>query len=364
MSQADSIPKRAGQYPNDHCPLCGGDNQCANSAAGDAAAGPPCWCKSVQIPEAVLDCLPEQARGVACICARCAKQAAPTTVPGVHQIVDQGQRPALQLAANGQRVLISLTGAQVLSWHTEHGDVLWTASEPKYEAGKPVRGGVPLVFPWFGDHRSNQELPAHGFARSVDWQCVDQQVSQVTLQTSDTEATRKLWNHAFLAELTVALGETLGITMTVTNTGDDTFSFEQALHTYFAAGDIHEASVHGLENVTFLEHAREPEGEWDHTAALRFRAETDRVFQDVPDELSLHAKTLGRTVTLHTSNSRSTIVWNPWPTKTVRLSQMQAHDWRSFCCIESANVGDHAITLAPGTSHEMSLTLRTSQDDP
>ncbi|HIE70826.1 MAG TPA: hypothetical protein EYP98_12020, partial [Planctomycetes bacterium] len=114
MSQADSIPTRAGQYPNDHCPLCGGDNQCANSAAGDAAAGPPCWCKSVQIPEAVLDCLPEQARGVACICATCAKQAAPTTVPGVHQIVDQGQRPALQLAANGQRVLISLTGAQVL----------------------------------------------------------------------------------------------------------------------------------------------------------------------------------------------------------------------------------------------------------
>jgi glucose-6-phosphate 1-epimerase len=84
----------------------------------------------------------------------------------------------------------------------------------------------------------------------------------------------------------------------------------------------------------------------------------------VPDELSLHAKTLGRTVTLHTSNSRSAIVWNPWPTKTVRLSQMQADDWRSFCCIESANVGDHAITLAPGTSHEMSLTLRTSQDDP
>ena len=252
----------------------------------------------------------------------------------------------------------------MLSWHHEHGDVLWTASESKYEAGTPVRGGIPVVFPWFGDHKTNPKLPAHGFARSVDWQCVDQQPSQVTLRTSDTAASRVLWNHAFRVELTIALAETLRITMAVTNTGEETFSFEQALHTYFAAGDIHEASVHGLENVRFVEHAREPEADWDHGAPIRFRAETDRVFQEVPDELSLHAKTLGRTVRLETSNSRSTIVWNPWPNKTARLSQMKADDWRSFCCIESANVGDNAITLLPGASHEMKLALRISQSQP
>jgi len=344
------------QLPTDHCPLCGGDNRCAmaTTAANECAA---CWCKSTTIAADVLACIPEQARNVACICASCASKPAPTTTAGVHHVVDQGQRPAVQLEANGQRVLIARTGAQVLSWHTDGGDVLWTASEPEYKPGKPVRGGVPVVFPWFGDHKSNPDMPAHGFARSVDWHCVDEQPAQVTLRATDSDATRKLWDHTFAVDLTVALTDTLRITMTVKNTGDAPFSFEQALHTYFASGDIHEASVHGLENARYVEHAREPIDSWDPAAPIRFGAETDRVFQDVPDVLSLHAKTLHRRVTLHTDNSHSTIVWNPWPNKTARLSQMRADDWRSFCCIESANVGEHAVTLAAGQSHSMTLTL-------
>ena len=200
MSQADSSPTCPGQYPSEYCPLCGGDNQCAVAAIGDGNAGnacEACWCKRVQIPVATLDCLPEQARGIACICAACRNRPAPTTVPGVHQIVDQGQRPAVQLEANGQRVLIARTGAQVLSWHTDHGDILWTASKPEYQPEQPVRGGVPVVFPWFGDHKTNKDLPAHGFARSVDWQLLAQRPAQVTLRTTDTAATRELWDHAF-----------------------------------------------------------------------------------------------------------------------------------------------------------------------
>jgi glucose-6-phosphate 1-epimerase len=245
----------------------------------------------------------------------------------------------------------------VLSWQTTGGDVLWTASSPEYVAGKPVRGGVPVVFPWFGDHKSDPSKPAHGFARSVDWQCSVRDARSATFSCVDTEATRAMWDFAFRAELTVTLGDTLQIAMTITNTDEQEFSFEQALHTYFTAGDIHKASVHGLENVSVVEHAREPEGEWDTSAPIRFRAETDRVYQQVPDLLSLRATTLGRTVTLNTRNSRSTIVWNPWPNKTARLSQMQADDWLSFVCIESANVGENSVTLAPGASHEMTLTL-------
>jgi len=276
----------------------------------------------------------------------------------VHQVVDPGQRPAIQLEANGQRVLIAQTGAQVLSWHTSRGDVLWTASKPQYQPSKPVRGGIPIVFPWFGDHKSNPQLPAHGFARSLEWHVKEQGPARVTLRTTETDATRRLWDHAFGLELRIALDDALQLTMIVTNTDEESFTFEQALHTYFAVGDIHEAAVHGLEGVDFVEHAREPEGPWDPDSPIRFRAETDRVFQGCPQEISLAAPALGRTVTLQTENSRSAIVWNPWPNKTARLSQMAADDWRSFCCIESANVGDNAITLAPGQSHELTLTLR------
>ena len=365
MNEADATPDPRALYPSDHCPLCGGDNQCAMAAAGSDNASSTCascWCQQAQIPTDVLNCIPAQARGVACICAACARRPAPITAPGVHRVVDQGQRPAIQLDADGQRVIIAQTGAQVLSWHTGDGDILWTASEPKYRPLAPVRGGVPVVFPWFGDHKTDPDLPAHGFARSIEWRVADQRPAQVTLRASDDGATRKLWDHAFCIELEVALKDGLRITMTVNNTGTEPLTFEQALHTYFAVGDIQQAAVHGLEGVDFVEHAREPEGSWDTNSPIRFRAETDRVFQGCPSEMSLRASALGRTVTLQTDNARSAIVWNPWPNKTARLSQMTANDWRDFCCIESANVGESAVTLEPGASHQMTLTLRAKQD--
>jgi glucose-6-phosphate 1-epimerase len=342
-------------YPQDVCPLCGGSNQCAIATNdGDQQACAKCWCKDLTISEDVLNKLPESARGQACICATCAG-ATPQLAPNAK---DLGGRDAWLLEWKQNRVVVSPTGGQILSWHPAFDDVLWTASAPEYDAGKPVRGGVPVVFPWFGDHKSNPSLPAHGFARSQIWRCVDLQPTQLTLQLEDSKATRAIWNHAFLAKLTISVGETLRIAMSVTNRGPTPFTFEQALHTYFASGDIADATIHGLEQVPFTEHAKDPQGSWDPNSPLQFRAETDRVFQDVPAQIRLHAATLNRNVILATENAHSAIVWNPWPKKTARLSQMQADDWKSFCCIESANVAEHSVHLEPGATHQMSLELK------
>jgi hypothetical protein len=56
------------------CPLCGEANACA--LAGNAAAD-TCWCASVTITTAVLERVPPAARGVACVCRRCAAALAP-----------------------------------------------------------------------------------------------------------------------------------------------------------------------------------------------------------------------------------------------------------------------------------------------
>jgi hypothetical protein len=54
------------------CPLCGGDNRCAmeiEQATGQTQ--PPCWCVTQTIPAGLLERLPAEARGTACVCARC-----------------------------------------------------------------------------------------------------------------------------------------------------------------------------------------------------------------------------------------------------------------------------------------------------
>jgi len=346
----------------DRCPLCGGDNACAMVAAdGDPSACGDCWCKAATIPDTLIARVPQPLRGRACICQRCSNAAMSEASHGVTTSKDPGGREAVLLRSGEHEVTISRTGAQVLSWQTAHGDVLWTASAPAYQPGKPVRGGVPVVFPWFGDHATDADKPAHGFARSRDWQIVATENASVTFALRDDQASRALWPHEFSLELEVALSDQLRITMRCHNPSQQPFTFEQALHTYFAVGDVHEASVHGLEGVEVTEHAREPEGDWDRQAPLRFRAETDRVFQQTPDQITLRAPALAREVTLHTSGARSAIVWNPWPNKTARLSQMLADDWRTFCCIESANCKQNAVTLQPGQRHEMTLVLSVAQ---
>lgn len=278
--------------------------------------------------------------------------------PGITRVQDPGGREALRLEGPGGTVLVALLGAQVLSWQSPHGEVLWWGAKADYTPGKPVRGGVPLVFPWFGDHPSDRQLPAHGFARNLTWRLAAAKAGpELVLAADDDATTRAMWPHAFSLQLAVALTDRLRLALTITNPGPTAFRCEEALHTYFAVGDVHQASVHGLEGVPCTEHAAAPEGAWDSRAPLRFRAETDRIFQGTPDRVELLAPALHRLVTLTTTNVRSAIVWNPWPAKTARLSGMAADDWQRFCCIESANVRQHAVVLAPGACHTMSLTL-------
>lgn len=271
---------------------------------------------------------------------------------------DPGGRETLRLEHEGDVAEVALCGAQVLRWQRAGQDVLWTASAPKYMDAQPVRGGVPLVFPWFGDHPDGGKLPAHGFARNRPWQLVHANDSpEVVLELVADDATRALWPHAFRLRLSVVLGKRLRLGLSIENTGDTPFACEQALHTYFAVGDVRTATVHGLEGVPCTEQAVAPEAKWDGKRPLAFGAETDRIFQGVPDRLELRAPALPRTVVLQTTGAQSAIVWNPWPDKAAKLSQMAPDDWQRFCCIESANVREAAVTLAPGASHTLSLRL-------
>ncbi|MFL0805371.1 MAG: cysteine-rich CWC family protein [Agarilytica sp.] len=54
------------------CPICRKDNACGNlSCEGDTTA---CWCKSADItfPESLLQRVPKESQGKACICQSCA----------------------------------------------------------------------------------------------------------------------------------------------------------------------------------------------------------------------------------------------------------------------------------------------------
>lgn len=46
------------------CPLCGKDNNCQHGQG-------TCWCDTFKIPKHVMDLIPEDKKGKACICKSC-----------------------------------------------------------------------------------------------------------------------------------------------------------------------------------------------------------------------------------------------------------------------------------------------------
>lgn len=72
------LPSAPPASPNPGCcPVCGQPNLCAMELARqtDTANTEPCWCTQVNFSAELLASVPAQAKGLACICARCARAA-------------------------------------------------------------------------------------------------------------------------------------------------------------------------------------------------------------------------------------------------------------------------------------------------
>src|SRR4051794_34946492 len=115
--------------------------------------------------------------------------------------------------------------------------VLWMSGKSLFAAGKAIRGGVPLIFPWFGAKADNPKAPQHGFARSTEWELRDVRAAgdgavDVILGLTPGDATRAAWPFEFDLMFTVSVGPELGMALEVRNTGDKPFTYEEALHTY------------------------------------------------------------------------------------------------------------------------------------
>src|SRR5438477_12792702 len=74
--------------------------------------------------------------------------------------------------------------------------LLFLSEKSPMEPGKAIRGGVPIVFPWFGKH-PDASLPIHGFARTQDWEVESSQADSLTLRLTQNQTTKALWPFDF-----------------------------------------------------------------------------------------------------------------------------------------------------------------------
>lgn len=232
--------------------------------------------------------------------------------------------------------------------------VLFSSREAVYEVGKPIRGGVPICFPWFGPNASDPTAPAHGLVRTQLWHMaeshLDGQVLVVQLGLQINE---------FDLSFQIRFGQQLSMNLRVTNRGRSEVSCEAALHTYFSIGSLSHACVQGLETLPFYDKVSQT-AEPATGFPISFEAETDRVYTGEVVIIKLQDPGHGRTISLKPYHSRSTVVWNPWIEKSKRLADFGDDEYLNMCCIETANVGDQKIVLQPEKSASLAVEISVS----
>ena len=272
----------------------------------------------------------------------------------LHFVQGRAGLPEAEIQTPQASARVALHGAQLLAWQPAGAQpVIWVSQAAVFEPGQPVRGGVPVCWPWFGPREG---LPMHGFVRTRLWQVretsldADQQVV-LRLGLQDDTDTRTLWDFAFDLELVLTVGATLTIKLISRNTGDQPFTLTDALHSYFGVGDIHQTTVQGLDGCDYLDKVQNF-AQARQVGAVEITGETDRIYVNTTADCVIEDRVQQRNIRISKSGSSSTVVWNPWRDKV--FADMAAGEYQQMLCVETCNAGPDQITLAPGQSHALS----------
>lgn len=283
----------------------------------------------------------------------------------VQFLAGQNGLPKLRIENAQATAEVYLHGAHLTAFRPRgHNEVLWMSPLAQFQAGKAIRGGVPVIWPWFGPHATDNSKPQHGFARTAEWQVSATEAladgrTQVQLQLVDSAATRALWPHAFELDLMITVGAELKIELTSRNTGDQPFSAGGALHSYFTVGDVAKISIEGLAGREYIDQLDGNQLK-QQTGEVRITAEMDRIYVDSTDTCIIHDAVLARQIQVRKAGSHTTVVWNPWQQKAEAMTDFSDEGYGNMVCIEAANAVDDVVQLAPGEAHTLSQIIAVS----
>lgn len=308
--------------------------------------------------------------------------------------------PTVVLAsADGQHSCTIFTfGATVLSWVCGGNERLFVSKAAILDGSKAVRGGIPLVFPQFG--QPNPSMAQHGFARNQVWELAgsfgDSESISAVLRIKSNDATRALWPHDFCLLYQVTLtSHSLVTSFVVQNSAAEDIDFQCLQHTYLRIPHITNCTVGGLQGREYVDKMRELAVFREEDESIHFAQETDRVYvarppsADFPSSVvQVDDRTQGRVATSSSSVRRvvindseqlllqqgqfngdaaapwkelfarwsetgpshdvDVVVWNPWEAKAKALVDLNDDGYFDFVCVEPGVVSQ-PTSLSPSS---------------
>jgi glucose-6-phosphate 1-epimerase len=258
--------------------------------------------------------------------------------------------------SNTSTAEIYLHGAHITGFQ-KNGEpsLLFVSAKSNFAPDKPIRGGVPVCFPWFGPREGDV---MHGFARITEWELAKTSAGPdgtVTLKFSLPEIPeRAAWKN-LRTEFVVTVSDKLTMELIATNNSSTAMEIENCLHTYFHVGDIGGVTIRGLKGARFLDKTDKGAEKLESHEALPILAETNRVYHDTPGAMEIVDTKFRRTIRIGKSGSQDTVVWNPWTTQL--MADFDPAEHKHMVCVESGNVGRNKILLSPGKASALRVEL-------
>lgn len=278
---------------------------------------------------------------------------------------DSNKGPLLIVENEMAHCQISLFGGHVLSFTPKHDmrERLWLSERAIFDGKTPIRGGIPICWPWFSAHHSQLQAPSHGYARNQYWQLTsaNEQSQKTSLRLTPT-TTDGFGYENLAVSLEITISNTLELNLVTTNKGDNPTPVTQALHTYLAVSDIDNIELEGVD-ASYMNKLDASKQNPCPNPYL-FTQETDRihVYNNADDTLriEINDSCVNNTTKIEQQGHDSIVVWNPWKDKSATMKDMEANGYRTMVCVEAANTveSDHKLVIAAGATHV--LTQRIS----
>ncbi len=274
----------------------------------------------------------------------------------------------LRIVTAAAEATVITQGAHLVRWNPAgQQPVIYLSPKSSFAPAKAIRGGIPVLFPWFATGWDGKHTPMHGFARVSEWTVESTHLDfagdvHITLSLEPTEAFRAAGYGSFHAAIQFRIGATLDTTIEITNHGGEPMVFEEGLHTYFAVGDIHQVATEGLEGTTYIDKRDNMTRKVQREHLLRYTRDVDQVHVQTTAPLTIYDAVWKRVIHIRKQGSNTTVTWNPWSTTIGTIADLPADGWQHFVCVETVNAGDDRITLAPGDTHRMDSLLSVTAE--
>jgi D-hexose-6-phosphate mutarotase len=272
----------------------------------------------------------------------------------------------VRLQSEWSEAEIYLHGAHVTHFQKKgEAPLLFLSEQSQFKEGVPIRGGVPVIFPWFGPKEGDT---MHGFARLKTWEldsvgliCKD---DSVELNLTLPESPERRQFPPFRLRYKITIGKALKMRLVVINSSDRSFELETCLHTYFSVGDIGAVSISGLKGRTYVDKTDNFARKVEAGDAIRAGSEVNRIYEDTSEPVEILDTKLGRKVRVETQGADSTVVWNPWIAQAKAMADFGDEEYKKMVCVESGNVAKNKLTVKPQDAAALQVTLSSEKTEP